>query len=846
MRKRWSIVIMLSCVGALIGTMGCSALKREPVLGNAQSTFTANGSFERVEGNELVDWQSRGDVHPEAVDKGWIKKTLRFKSGKHRATDIFFYGNQGCMGSIWIDNFTCPKLQIKNPSFEELDSDGRPALWTGDYTKDLYAGDVALFSDSTRASDGKRCVRLTFANEAVPCTRIWQNVQLQPDQEYIISYDCLVGDDFQGEVHSAAYSGSSHITLDYTANSVNGLLETRDRCEKYAVAMTATAEIPAEIFQEIEVPPEVNLEARMDIRNQTFKGMLSLVLQDTVSGKVLKKTDIQHIEPSWQTVETRFQSASSTLRMHLSARGEGMLEVDNVAVAFPTVVPPLQQARWLPVSDNFQLPSSLKISIQGGANQAMDGGLELLGNDLEAYGVVLEKTGPEGASLRILTGPQHAIEGRGDESYALTVNRKGIVIKAAREAGAFYGLMTLLQLIEEDRDKPIVLACEVVDFPDMPMRGVLYAPPEMAARWKMNTMMYSTGYPVKPDQREAFRTFVSRCQSLNMDVIPYFLSLLGGQYVQRQNPNLAAGIWVKGEEVTLKGTAPSPLANSFVIRTELTDVTLTSSDGETRYHLGKDYEIIDGDISWPYTQENPEPFAVARLAESSIPDGATVLAGYDHVSCFRKSTGRSEDHLPYCQLEPEVRRHMGDFMKNLAGDFPIPYINTSHCLEEFRPSEAQLETDGRVIRSGKSPIDLLAEDVCFLDRAAKSGNPKTRILQWAGSVNDYCREAGPKLPKDALINVWGYEVNWPAAHGREALAYWSELGFETSVMPWDNLRNVRGWAQVVAEARRKGYPCVGMIDSCWAKRQGGVKETAIVSWKIPREGERGFVALKTP
>ncbi len=49
------------------------------------------------------------------------------------------------------------------------------------------------------------------------------------------------------------------------------------------------------------------------------------------------------------------------------------------------------------------------------------------------------------------------------------------------------------------------------------------------------------------------------------------------------------------------------------------------------------------------------------------------------------------------------------------------------------------------------------------------------------------------------------------------------LGFETSVMPWDNLRNVRGWAQVVAEARSKGYPCLGMIDVSWiqsGKRRG--------------------------
>ena len=49
--------------------------------------------------------------------------------------------------------------------------------------------------------------------------------------------------------------------------------------------------------------------------------------------------------------------------------------------------------------------------------------------------------------------------------------------------------------------------------------------------------------------------------------IPYFLTMDGGYYVQGINPNLAAGIWVQGEKVTLKGTEPSPLANPYAIRT---------------------------------------------------------------------------------------------------------------------------------------------------------------------------------------------------------------------------------------------------------------------------------------
>jgi len=104
---------------------------------------------------------------------------------------------------------------------------------------------------------------------------------------------------------------------------------------------------------------------------------------------------------------------------------------------------------------------------------------------------------------------------------------------------------------------------------------------------------------------------------------------------------------------------------------------------------------------------------------------------------------------------------MGDFMKNLAGDFPFRFINTTHDLQKFGPSAAQLATDSRCIRSGKSPIELLVDDVRFLDAAAKAGRPGVRILDTAGVVNEHSRLAGPKLPQDTHINIWGHEANWP-------------------------------------------------------------------------------------
>lgn len=812
----------------------------------ATKNYIQNGDIELVTGNKLVGWNSSGNVKPEAVDKGWIRKTLRFNSGKHRKTDIFFYGHKGSFGSIWVDNIVCSKLKITNASFEEIDSNGRPASWKGDYKKDVHIGKVALFSDSTLASDGKRSVRITFKNEAVSTTRIWQNVQLQPNQEYVISYDILIGDDFQGEVHAAAYSGAAHITANYIATSIEDILATRDRCEKYFAVMTATKVLPAEIFKDILVEPNMNLRASVDLCNKTFKGIVSLVIEDAVSGKILKKMEIKNLKDEWQTLQMRFQSKSAKIRIRLSARGNGMIQADNIEVTYPQIIPPIQNAKWLPTTENFSIPSQLKVSVQGVSGKAIEGGLKLLEKDLKKFGVVVEKTNPGDSSLHILIGPEYEIKGKGDESYYLRVNKKGITIKAKKQAGAFYGLMSILQLIEEKEKKPVLLACDVTDYPDMPLRGAMYNDMEQAARWKINTFVESSGYIDTAKNRKFIHERVELCQSLNMDYVPYFLTLLGGGYVQKINPNLAAGIWIQDEKVTLNGTETTYLKHPYIIRTELSDIKLYSSDNHTVYKPNVDYKVINGTMGFNYGPSS-KPFGVVRTAKSKIPDGATIFASYDYVDHYRESVGRADVHIPYCPVEPQAKKLMGDHIANLFKEFPFKYAMLSHCLEEFRPAEAHLETDSRVIKSNKKPIDLLAEDAAFLHHKIKEVRPDGKNMIWAGHVNDYSRAAEPKLPKDIHVVIWNYESNWAEKAGPESLSFWSKAGFETSGMTWYNLRNIWGWAQLGAKARAKGWPFLGLINAAWQSGPnptGGFKDTAIVSWKIPKKGEKRFVELK--
>lgn len=56
-----------------------------------------------------------------------------------------------------------------------------------------------------------------------------------------------------------------------------------------------------------------------------------------------------------------------------------------------------------------------------------------------------------------------------DEGYQLIIKEKNIEIKASKENGAFYGLMTLKQLYQEE----VVKEVEIEDYPDLKIRGIM-------------------------------------------------------------------------------------------------------------------------------------------------------------------------------------------------------------------------------------------------------------------------------------------------------------------------------------------------------------------------------------
>ena len=136
-----------------------------------------------------------------------------------------------------------------------------------------------------------------------------------------------------------------------------------------------------------------------------------------------------------------------------------------------------------------------------------------------------------------------------------------------------------------------------------------------------------------------------------------------------------------------------------------------------------------------------------------------------------------------------------------------------------------------------------------MDEAAKRVQPDAKLVTWDDMLCPHVdaakigiKDPAKLLPKDMLMMSWGYNADFPQHEGWPAVQYWSEHNLETIVVPWDNKINIRAWAQVVAEARRRGWPCSGMLASYWHNRHA-FRESAICSWRIPRKGEDRWVKL---
>jgi hypothetical protein len=835
----------------------------------ADENMLANGDFGDSDSGRPGKWTLKVEsatVSAEQVGGRWYPNAFTFNSGMHDRIRIGFYMAPGANGSVWIDNIhSQPPLTIVNPSFEDVDDKGSFIGWT-------MTNPGTLSAATDRAFTGARSLLIKYKAAEPHPSRIIQYVKVMPNTNYKISFDVYLGDDFLGALRPNIYAGipsHPHITgPDWNADDIvseRGTFGTRVGID--------LAGGTAQLSQTVNVHPNRNLEFSAALRSSGLRGRVRLEVSDQQSDKVLRFVEMSKADSDWSKLRFRFRSKSNGVLVKLIGKGNGSIKIADARLEDPMLVPPAQKVEWLDASNDFPLSGELTVSVHGidtaercnptgdsrennptaravprpgkaNPGATIDKALEMLS---EIAGD-LRRLNATNGKIRISIGATY----QGNRGYTLIVNRDGIHIKSASEKGAFHGIMTLMQLIERDADgKQRVLSCRMTDWPDMPVRAVALTGGSITgdvvkdlfvmAKMKFNTAiitMDTYGYKNSAKARDRIQTCFELGHQLGIDIIPLQTTLGWGHYVLRTNPNLAEGKWVQNEKVTLTGTKPVELAHRNVIRTQLTDIVVTSADGKRKYEAGVDYRVIPGETKFENNMfhENARPFSVARVASGAIPDEATVLANYDYVGPSGKR------RYAYCALEPQVVQMMGDWIEGFARDWP--FSGNFICNDELH---GRFYTDSRCRNCGRSPSQVLSQHLHVLNERAKKGRPDFHLWMWGDMVDPHdaakgieVEDIGPMLPKDIRQVVWGYSANVPKARGLDSVKYFATHGISTVTCGWYNTNNIRQWVQVVRKAREQNLPCLGYVACVWHDRREGLEESAICSWRIPEPGERRY------
>ncbi len=428
------------------------------------------------------------------------------------------------------------------------------------------------------------------------------------------------------------------------------------------------------------------------------------------------------------------------------------------------------------------------------------------------------------------------------EGYVLRSGPEGVAIVGRDAPGAFYGCQTLCQLIQRESGRAMVPGVQIVDYPELPLRGVYSSGTKLTselerriralATLKINAVLIESGayYDLdNEDTRRQVQEVFARYRRYGIDPIPELQSFGYGGSVNSRLAQAAEGWWVRDEQLTLKDTEEAPLSFRHVIRTDATDIVLTSKDKATTYEQGRDYKVLDGTCKYPYDQDKGEPFRIVRVPEGRIKSGETVLASYDYAKVIKRFQKR-RGNIPYCPSEPQTYELMGRTIRNVVKYLHPRYVHVGH--DEIR----QMKTDSRCLQSGKSNAELLAADIIKLHGFLKQADPQARLMLWDDMLNPYhngetefpddpTTNAVTMIPKDVIPVVW-----WgPTRQDKTRFMEWfAGHGMSSVGSPYTGARHCLEWCQVCVQQRAKGR-CLGVIDTTWSS-WAGVPYSADWAW----------------
>lgn len=130
------------------------------------------------------------------------------------------------------------------------------------------------------------------------------------------------------------------------------------------------------------------------------------------------------------------------------------------------------------------------------------------------------------------------LDGLGEEGYLMNIGRSELVLRSRQAAGIFYGVQTLIQLLENSLD---ITSCSIRDWPDMKIRGVhfdlkgvmptfkyLVEAIKKLSRYKINTILMEYEDKFKYDKH----TVINSPIALTKTEIKKLIKVAAQHYIQ--------------------------------------------------------------------------------------------------------------------------------------------------------------------------------------------------------------------------------------------------------------------------------------------------------------------------
>jgi len=265
-----------------------------------------------------------------------------------------------------------------------------------------------------------------------------------------------------------------------------------------------------------------------------------------------------------------------------------------------------------------------------------------------------------------------------------------------------------------------------------------------------------------------------------------------------------------------------------------TDIKVTSLDKSATYLESVDYNVIDGEFSYPYSIDNTSS-TLKRVEGGGITNNEIVLVSYDYAQYV-------SDAIPYCSSEPRTYNIIFEGIEKVIDYLEPNYIHIGH--DEIRG----LNRDSRDIKRGIENYKLLADDINKLNNMIKSKDKSIKMMMWddmvnlwhnGGDENYQVRYGGASgrtadaidiISKDIIMNCWWYDENDWLNKMANSPDYFKSKGFKWLAVAWKDTNNINNWIEIVQQHRDN---CLGIV-SCtwngWDDALNGVKYLAKKSW----------------